>query len=41
MSIDLNKEQLEFLIEAIEQYYYMWGYESEELNSLYSKLKGG
>lgn len=41
MSIDLNKEQLELLIEAIEQYYYMCGYKSEELDSLYSKLKGG
>lgn len=41
MSIDLNEEQLELLIEAIEQYYYMCGYESKELDSLYSKLKGG
>ena len=39
MSIDLNKEQLELLIEAIEQYYYMGSYQSEELDSLYSQLK--
>lgn len=39
MSIDLNKEQLELLIEAIEQYYYMGSYQSEELGSLYSQLK--
>ncbi|AUE22256.1 hypothetical protein [Escherichia coli] len=41
MFIDLNEKQLELLIEAIEQYYYMWGYQSEELDSLYSQLKGG
>lgn len=41
MSIDLNEEQLELLIEAIEQYYYLCGYQSEELDSLYLQLKGG
>lgn len=41
MFIDLNEKQLELLIEAIEQYYYMWDYQSEELDSLYSQLKGG
>lgn len=41
MSIDLNEEQRGLLIEAIEQYYYMCGYQSEELDSLYSQLKEG
>ena len=39
MYFDLNEEQLKLLIEAIEQYYYMCGYQSEELDSLYLQLK--